>query len=50
MGFSPQQINAMSMFQYFAALDGFIAANSADEDKKLTQDEKDELWEWIDGG
>ena len=46
MGFSPQQVRAMSMFQYFAALDGFVAANSP-EDKGMTKQEEDELWAWL---
>lgn len=36
----------MSMFQYFAALEGFVAANSADDDS-LTAREADELWDFI---
>ena len=46
MGFSPQQVNAMSVWQYMAALDGFIAANSPEE-KGLTAKEADDLWDWI---
>jgi hypothetical protein len=48
MGYSPQQVRQMSMFQYFSALDGYIAANSDEEG--LTEREKDDLWQWIDGG
>jgi hypothetical protein len=47
MGYTPQQVRGMSIFQYFSALEGFIAANSSEEG--LTEKEKDELWEWIDG-
>lgn len=36
----------MSIWQYMAALDGFIAANSP-EDKGLTSKEADDLWSWI---
>ena len=50
MGFSPSEVDAMSMFQYFSALDGFMAAHSPDDDKSLSGKEKDELWAWIDGG
>ncbi|WP_275790562.1 hypothetical protein [Pararhizobium gei] len=46
MGFSPQQVRAMSMFQFFAALDGFEAFHNPD-DKGLTAKEADELWEFI---
>lgn len=50
MGFSPAEVGEMSLFQYFAALDGFIAANSPDDNKSLSEKEKDDLWAWIDGG
>jgi hypothetical protein len=46
MGFSPQQVRAMSMFQYFAALDGFVTANSP-ADNGMTKQEEDELWAWL---
>ncbi|MBD9573582.1 MULTISPECIES: hypothetical protein [unclassified Ensifer] len=49
MGFTPQQIRAMSMWQFMAALDGFIAANSP-EDTGLTAKEADELWDWLEAG
>lgn len=47
MGFSPQQVGAMSVWQYMAALDGYIAANSVDDDKGLSSKEEDELAEWL---
>ncbi|UGX87124.1 hypothetical protein [Phyllobacterium meliloti] len=47
MGFTPQEVNAMSIWQFMAALDGYEKANSSGEDKKLTEQEKDELFEWI---
>jgi hypothetical protein len=47
MGFSPQEVRAMSMFQYFSALDGFIKANTADDERTLSDKEKDELWDWL---
>lgn len=28
MGFSPREVDAMSLWQFFAAADGFIAANT----------------------
>lgn len=49
MGFSPTEVNAMSVFEYFAALDGFEAANSPEDDKSLSEKEKDDLWAWIEG-
>lgn len=50
MGFSPQQVRAMSMFQYFAALDGFMRANSPDDQAALSDKEKDEIWDWLESG
>ncbi len=47
MGFTPQQINAMSMWQYFAALNGYIAANSSAESKKMTTEQAEELLDWV---
>lgn len=37
----------MSMWQFMAALEGYIAANSSDGDKGLSGKEKDELAEWL---
>jgi hypothetical protein len=47
MGFSPQQVRAMSLFQYFSALDGWMAANSPEDEGALSEKEKDELWDWL---
>jgi len=46
MGFSPQQVDAMSMWQFMAAADGYVKANSS-SDNELSSSEVDELWEWI---
>jgi len=40
----------MSMWQYFAALDGFVKGNNPDDGKSLSDKEKEALWEWIEGG
>ncbi|MET3899670.1 hypothetical protein ABIB57_003632 [Devosia sp. UYZn731] len=48
MGFTPQQVNTMSMWQFFSALNGFIAANTPKEGNKLSTSEADELFDWID--
>jgi len=39
----------MSMWQFMAAVDGYVKANSTD-DAGLSQKEKDELWEWVSEG
>ncbi|MDQ0996875.1 hypothetical protein QFZ34_002057 [Phyllobacterium ifriqiyense] len=47
MGFTPQEVNAMSMWQFLAALEGYIKANSPEDTGKLTESEKDEMADWI---
>lgn len=47
MGFTPQQVGQMSMWQFFAALNGFIAANTSKDGNKLSESEADDLFEWI---
>lgn len=47
MGMSPAETLACSVFEYIAALDAFVEANTPNSDKKLSDAEKDELWEWI---
>lgn len=48
MGYTPQEVNAMSMWQWQAALNGFIAANTPKDSGKLSDSEADELFAWID--
>ena len=33
-----------------AALDGYIKANTPDEPGKLSETEKDDLWDWVKAG
>ena len=48
MGFTPQQVNAMSLWQWFAALNGYIEANTPkDGGSKLTESEAEDIWNWI---
>lgn len=49
LGFTPQEVRRMSMWQFMAAVDGYVKANSTD-DGGLSQKEKDELWEWVSEG
>lgn len=39
---TPQQINAMSMWQFYAMLSG-----ATEESNALTGEEADEIWEWL---
>jgi hypothetical protein len=45
MGYSPQQVNAMSMWQFTAAVDGYVKANGGED--KMSSAEADELWNWL---
>lgn len=47
MGFSPQQVRAMSPFQYMAVVEGWIAAHDPDDGKTLTGVETETLWQWL---
>lgn len=47
MGFTPREVGQMSVWQYMAALDGYIAANSTEDDKGLTKAEEDDLAAWL---
>lgn len=44
MGLSPTQVLRLSVFEYLAALDGFSEANDPDGHKRLTEEEKNEIW------
>ena len=47
MGFTPQDVNRMSMWQFFAALNGFVEAKTPKENKKLSAAEADDLFNWL---
>jgi hypothetical protein len=46
MGFTPQQVNDMTVWQFMAAFDGYVKHNSAD-DNKMDDAEAAELFEWL---
>jgi hypothetical protein len=46
LGFTPQEVNAMSMWQFLTALDGH-QKNKGDDAQKMSSAEADELWEWL---
>lgn len=43
MGFTPQEIDEMSLWEFEAALNGYIEANTSEDDTGLTQAERDEI-------
>jgi len=47
MGFSPQQVDAMSVWQYMTAVEGYQRANDPEAGQELTVSEADDLWNWI---
>lgn len=48
MGFTPQQVNEMSIWQFIAACDG-VAKSRSGKGAKLSSEEADELWALISG-
>ncbi|TJV20614.1 MAG: hypothetical protein E5Y04_31710 [Mesorhizobium sp.] len=46
IGFSPRQIDEMTVWQFMASVNGYIKANSSD-DQPLSGSERDELWELV---
>ena len=48
MGFTPQEVNDMSVWQFMAAVDGYVEATTPD-DGSLTAKEVDELWDFVQG-
>lgn len=49
MGFAPQQVNAMSIWQFMAAYDGFAKSRESSKGK-MSSAEVDDLWDWISEG
>lgn len=47
MGFTPSDVDRMSVFQYMSALDGYAQAHGAEGDKSLSSDETDDIWSWL---
>jgi hypothetical protein len=39
----------MSFWQFHAAVNGYLDTHSPQDDKTLSQDEEDQIWEMIDG-
>lgn len=47
MGFTPQQVGAMSLWQFHAAVNGYVAAHTPKDKQSLSDDEAEELYNWI---
>ena len=50
MGFTPQQVNHMSMWQFMSAIRGWAEANSSKNHNSLSDDESDELFDMVTAG
>lgn len=46
LGFTPQQVNGMSMWQLLAAVEGYAKAKNGDN-AKMSDKEADDLFEWL---
>lgn len=46
LGFTPNDIKALSMWEFMAALEGYVKANSLDGGK-MTSAEVDDVWTWM---
>jgi hypothetical protein len=48
MGYTPHEVDDMSMWEFHVVVEGWQKANSLDESGgKLSEAEKDEIWEWM---
>lgn len=45
MGWTVHDVKRSSMWEFFAAWHGFVAANTPKETGKLSEDDKDRIWE-----
>lgn len=45
MGWSVDQVKEATLWQFFAAWQGYVEANTPKQSGKLSEDEKDRIWE-----
>jgi hypothetical protein len=45
MNYTPQDVNKMSMWQFLAALDGYVKAQGGEE--KMSNAEVEDMWKWM---
>ena len=45
MGWTVHEVKRTSVWEFFSAFNGFIEANSTKQGNKLSEDEKDRIWE-----
>jgi hypothetical protein len=49
MGWTASDVKAASFWEFLSAWDGFLEANTPKDKSKLTEEEADELFAWIEG-
>ncbi|MFI0844434.1 hypothetical protein [Mesorhizobium sp. IMUNJ 23232] len=49
MGFTPQQVNEMSIWQFMAAWDGYVEANDPEAGARMSEAEAEDVWRWMQG-
>jgi len=49
LGFTPQDVGKMSVWQFRAAVEGYRKAHDPDAGKGLSEAEADDLFDWIGG-
>lgn len=47
MGISPADVGRISLWQYLAAVEGYAAAHDPEGNGKLSSQEEDDLWTWL---
>lgn len=51
MGFTPQEIDQMSIWQFLTVIEGWMTANGSGEDEgkvgSMGAKQADEIWEWL---
>lgn len=50
MNWSSEQVDKSSMWQFFVAWDGYVEANTPKDEKKLSDAEADDLFNWLMSG
>lgn len=45
MGWDAAAVKAASFWEFFAAWNGYLEANTPRDDKKLSEDDKDRIWQ-----
>ena len=47
IGFTPQEVNEISMWQFLAVAEGWATAHEHPEPGSISNKEQDDIWEWM---